>query len=126
MANNTLDVERAHEWLRKNHPKKCSRDLAELLHDYSLTTLDSRLWGNPTSEECNELARNHGLDIGAIYSVLWYFVRGRNKSLRPKSADPRREKIVKALVHEEDPRRIGLFTSDAEYYADKILATLSK
>lgn len=35
----TLDVERARKWLGLYHPYRECRDLAELLHDYSLTVV---------------------------------------------------------------------------------------
>jgi hypothetical protein len=122
----TLDVERAQKWLAasRTEPILGSRQLAELLHDYSLTV--ERTWDDPTGDECNELARKHCVDVGAAYSVLWYFVHGRNKALQPTPVDPRKEKIVKAMLVDERTSSRGLWPTDAAYFADKILAALDK
>lgn len=36
----TLDVERATRWLVENHPRQECRNLAEILHDYSLSVTE--------------------------------------------------------------------------------------
>ena len=84
MAKNTLDVDRAREWLVRHHPMRECRDLAEILHDYSLTVF------------------------------------------QPAPVDPRKEKIVKAMLVDERTSSRGLWPTDAAYFADKILAALDK
>jgi hypothetical protein len=69
------------------------------------------------------LSQNHLVDTGAVYSVLWYFVHGRNKALRPNLLDTRREKIIAILVNSAASFLNGQL---ADPLADKILAALDK
>lgn len=52
----TLDVERARRWLGLYHPYRECRDLAELIHDYSLTVVPPYFPPKPVDPRREEIA----------------------------------------------------------------------
>lgn len=74
-------------------------------------------WEIPTSEEMVDGIRNGS--VGGTSEALIQFIKRRNAALLPKPVDPRRAKILAALM-EHTPNR----TLRYEDMADLILATL--
>lgn len=75
-------------------------------------------WSDPTPKECDDI-RPGNVDF---YRAVRSFVKSRNAALLPKPTDPRREKIIDALMH---PYGHPGFPEDhSRELADRILATL--
>jgi hypothetical protein len=83
-------------------------------------------WENVTDQEISMIAEAQARDPFGVQCAVVAFVNMRNAALLPKPVDPRRKKIAEILMEPVSPLVLANFRTEAEVYADRILAALDE